>query len=173
MFCNLSTCHPPPLVCKHVNSISRLNTKYNTKYKILCHGSLRDPLCRITVLNHDLNTQLSYQYLSVVYWPQILYAWLYTCKFHIYRPISAHGLWQWFIFLTLFARLTYVNVLHWIVRLYYYGFLVNESIGLILAIQVFYTSSLSVLYSKDVYPNSSIVWSTTFPFIALKSHYTI
>ncbi len=26
-------------------------------------------------------------------------------------PISAHGLWKWFMFLTLFAQLTYVNVL--------------------------------------------------------------
>ncbi len=54
--------------------------------------------------------------------------------------------------LTLFAPLTYVNVLHWIV-----GFLVNEDIGLILVIQTFYPSTLSVLYNKDVYPTSSIV----------------
>ncbi len=45
-------------------------------------------------------------------------AWFYTYKFHICRrqPISAHGRWQWFIFLTLFARLAfcsniYINVL--------------------------------------------------------------
>ncbi len=36
--------------------------------------------------------------------------------------------------LTLLARLAYVNVLHWIVRLYYDGFLVNEGIGLIFVI---------------------------------------
>ncbi len=53
--------------------------------------------------------------------------------------------------LTLFAQLAYVNVLHWIVRLYYYGFLVNEGICLILVIQIFYPSALSVLYNKDVY----------------------
>ncbi len=53
--------------------------------------------------------------------------------------------------LTLFARLTYINVLHWIVTLYYYGFLVNKGIGLIFVIQTFYPSVLSVLYDKDVY----------------------
>ncbi len=36
--------------------------------------------------------------------------------------------------LTLFAQLTYVNVVHWMVGLYYYGFLVNEGISLILVI---------------------------------------
>ncbi len=35
---------------------------------------------------------------------------------------------------------------------------------------IFYPSTLSVLYNKDVYPTSSIVWSTTFPFNILKSH---
>ncbi len=59
--------------------------------------------------------------------------------------------------LTLFAQLTHINVLHWIVGLYYYGFLVNEGIGLILVIQTFYPPSLSVLYNKDVCPTSSIV----------------
>ncbi len=52
-----------------------------------------------------------------------------------------------------YAHLTYVNVLHWIVGLYYYGFLVNQGIGLILVIH----TTLSVLYNKDVYPTSSIV----------------
>ncbi len=59
--------------------------------------------------------------------------------------------------LTLFEQLTYVNVLHWRVGLYYYGFLVNEGIGLILVIQTFYPSTLSVLYKKDVYSTSSII----------------
>ncbi len=68
--------------------------------------------------------------------------------------------------LTLFAQLTYANVLYWIVGLYYYGFLVNEGI----VIQTLYPSTISVLYNKDVYPTSSIVWSTTFPFNILKSH---
>ncbi len=58
---------------------------------------------------------------------------------------------------SLFAPLTYVNVLHWIVGLYYHGFLVNEGIDLILVIQEFYPSTLSVLYNKDVHPISSIV----------------
>ncbi len=98
-------------------------------------------------------------------------AWFYACIFHICLPISALGLWEWFMILTLFARLTYVNVLHWIVRLYYIGVLVNESIGLILVIQTFYPSAFSVLHNKDIYPAFSIVWSTTFPFIVLKSHY--
>ncbi len=53
--------------------------------------------------------------------------------------------------LILFAQLTHVNVLHWIVGLYYYAFLVNRGIGLILVIQTFYPSTLSVLYNKDVY----------------------
>ncbi len=38
--------------------------------------------------------------------------------------------------------------------LYYYGFVVNEGIGLILVIQTFYPSTFSVLYNKDVYPTS-------------------
>ncbi len=59
--------------------------------------------------------------------------------------------------LTLFAQLTYVNVLHWIVGLYYNGFSVNDGIDLILIIQRFYPSTLSVLYNKDVCPTSSII----------------
>ncbi len=50
-------------------------------------------------------------------------------------------------------------------------FLVNKGIYLILIIQTFYPSTLSVLYSKDVHQTSFIVSSTTFPFIAVKSHY--
>ncbi len=50
-----------------------------------------------------------------------------------------------------------LNVLHWIVELYYFGFLVIEGIGLILVIQTLYPSALVVLYNKDVYPTSSIV----------------
>ncbi len=100
-------------------------------------------------------------------------AWFYVCKFHICLPLSAHGLWESFMILTLFARLTYVSILHWIVLLYYYGFLVNDGIGLILVIQTFYPSALSVFYNKDVCPTSSVVWSTAFPFIILKSQYAI
>ncbi len=96
-------------------------------------------------------------------------AWFYACKCHTCLPISAHGLLEWFMILTLFAQLTYVDVLHWIVGLYYFGFLVNEGIGLILVIQTFYPPALSVLY-KDVYSTSSIVWSTTFPFNIFKWH---
>ncbi len=48
-----------------------------------------------------------------------------------------------------------VNVLHWIVRHYYYGFLVNKDVCLIFVIQTFYPSALSVLYSDDVYPTCS------------------
>ncbi len=59
--------------------------------------------------------------------------------------------------LTLFAQLTYVNVLHWIVEHYYFGFLVNEGLCLILVIQTLYQSALSVLDNKDVYLTSSIV----------------
>ncbi len=44
-----------------------------------------------------------------------------------------------------------------ILYFYYYGFLLNEGIGLILVIQTLYPSTLSVLYNKDVYPTSSIV----------------
>ncbi len=61
-----------------------------------------------------------------------------------------------FMLLTWFAQLTYVNVLHWIVRLYYH----NKDIGLILVIMEFYPSSVSVLNIKDVCPNSSIKWPT-------------
>ncbi len=52
-----------------------------------------------------------------------------------------------------------------IVGLYYYGLLVNEGIGLIIAIQTLYPSALSVLYNTDVYTTSSIVGFTTFPLI--------
>ncbi len=43
----------------------------------------------------------------------------------------------------LFAQLTdvYVSVVYWMVKLYYYGFLVNEGIGLTLVIQTFYPST--------------------------------
>ncbi len=50
-----------------------------------------------------------------------------------------------------------VTVVHWIVRLYCYGFTVNGDIDIILVTQTFYPSSFSVLYNKDVYPTSSIV----------------
>ncbi len=93
--------------------------------------------------------------------------WFYAYKCHNCLPISAHGLWEWLMILTLFPQLTYVNVQHWIVGLYYYGFLANEGIGIILVIQTFNPSILSVLYNKDVYPTSSIVWSPTFLLIYL------
>ncbi len=81
---------------------------------------------------------------------------LHISKCYICLLISAHGLWEWLMILSLFARLTYANVLHCIVRHYYYGFLVKEGIGLILVIQTFYTSALSVLYSKDGCPTFSV-----------------
>ncbi len=96
--------------------------------------------------------------------------WFYAYKCYICLPISAHGLWEWLMVLTLFAQLTHVDALHGILGLNYYGFLVNEGIGLILIIETFDPSTLSVLYNKDVYPTSSIVWSTTFPFNIFKSH---
>ncbi len=43
----------------------------------------------------------------------------------------------------------------------------SEGIVLILVIQTFYPSTLSVLYNKDVYPTSSTVWFTTFLLIYL------
>ncbi len=58
--------------------------------------------------------------------------------------------------LNLFAQLTYVDVLHWIVGLFYFGFLVNEGIRLILVRQTLYPSTLSVLYNKEVYPTSIV-----------------
>ncbi len=39
--------------------------------------------------------------------------------------------------------------------------------------QKLYPSFPCVLYSKDVYPTSSIEWSTTFPFIVLTKQYHI
>ncbi len=56
--------------------------------------------------------------------------------------------------LALFARLTYVNVLHWTVRLYYYGFLVNEDIHLILVIDIFHPFVLSILVDEDPFYGS-------------------
>ncbi len=54
--------------------------------------------------------------------------WFYAYKCYICLPMSACGLWEWLMILTLFTQLTYVNVLHWIVGLFYFGFLVNEGI---------------------------------------------
>ncbi len=96
----------------------------------------------------------------------------YDCKCHICLPIFVHGLWVWLMILTLFAQLIYVNVLHLDGGTLLLWLLVNEGIGIILVIQTFYPSTLSVLYNKDVYPTSSIVWWTTFPFNIFKSHYT-
>ncbi len=56
------------------------------------------------------------------------------------------------MFLSLVAPLTYVNVLHWIVRLYYYGCLLNEAIGFILVIRTFYPSLLSVKMFTQILP---------------------
>ncbi len=62
----------------------------------------------------------------------------------------AHGLWKWFnMFLTLFTRITYVGVVQWKVRLYYYGLQVNGSIYLILVL--------------DAYPITFTMQSTTCP----------
>ncbi len=58
-----------------------------------------------------------------------------SVEFNILLPISIQSLWEWIMLLTLFARLTNVSVLHWMVGLYYYGFLVNEGIHLILVMQ--------------------------------------
>ncbi len=77
-------------------------------------------------------------------------AWFYSYKFHFCLPIPCHGLWKWFMFLTLFIQLTYLNVIHRIVRLYYYGFLVNEGIGLILVIQTWVLSTCPVWQLKSV-----------------------
>ncbi len=78
------------------------------------------------------------------------------------------------IYVFTFVCLThiYVNVLYWIIRFYYYGFLVNEGICFICNTDI--QSIFSEYYaSKDVYTTSFIVWFTTFPFIILKAHYTI
>ncbi len=83
------------------------------------------------------------------------------------RSLSAHGLWEWLIILSLFAQLTYVNVLHGIVGLYYYSFLVNDGKCLFLVIQTIYPSALSVLYNKDVYPTSSMYDPLIFLIIYL------
>ncbi len=96
--------------------------------------------------------------------------WFYAYQCYICLPISANRLCEWLMILPLFGQLTLVNVPHSIVVLYYYGFLINEGIGLILVIQTLYPFNLIVLYNKDMYPTSSIVRSTTFPFNICKSH---
>ncbi len=45
--------------------------------------------------------------------------------------------------------------------------IVNEGISLILVKQTLYSSAPSILYNNDVYPTSSIVWSTTFLLLNL------
>ncbi len=58
--------------------------------------------------------------------------------------------------LTLFAQRTYVNILHWIVGLYYYGF----SIHLLLVYYIIKLSTQPVLLYDPL----------LFPFIILQSH---
>ncbi len=92
-------------------------------------------------------------------------------QFHICHHVSVHALWNLLMLLTLFAQLIYVSVLHWMVWLYYYGFLVNEGIGLSFVIQTFVPSALSVLYVKiSIQPLS--VWSTIFYLNIFKSYHT-
>ncbi len=69
---------------------------------------------------------------------------------------------------------TYVNVLHLMLKLCYYDFLVNKGIDLRDSIHL----PLILVYyiSKDVFPTSVVVWyplPTTFPFIIIKSQYTV
>ncbi len=66
--------------------------------------------------------------------------WLLTCR--ISCLLTCFCPWH----LTLFPQLIYVIVLHWMVRLYYYGFLVNEVIDLIVIMYAFPSSTLRVLY---------------------------
>ncbi len=118
--------------------------------------------------------------------PYVSYLLTFTILFHIYLlPTSAHSVYynivcylhflmiftisvSYVLPLTLFT--IFVSYLLTYMRLYYYGFLVNEGIDIISAIHTFYPSGHSVLYYQDDYPNSSIVWSTTFHFNRLKSH---
>ncbi len=79
--------------------------------------------------------------------------------------------WEWFMILTLFAQLTYVNVIHWIVRLYYYGYLVNEGIGLIFVIQTFYPSAISVLYIR-ISPQLFLLYDPLFFHFMYLNHIT-
>ncbi len=66
---------------------------------------------------------------------------LSTC----FRPWTLRKIYV-FMFLNLFSQLAYVSVLHWLVGLYYYGFLVNEGICITLVIQTFCPTILNVLY---------------------------
>ncbi len=127
-------------------------------YEILTHlgASAHDVVhwgkCTEMVYNVMLMTLTLYQftaYFTMCY----VWFWFYAYKCHICLPISVHGLCDWLMILTLFSQLTYVNLLNWIVELYYCGFLVNKGIDLILVIQTLYPSTLSVLYNKDVYQN--------------------
>ncbi len=86
--------------------------------------------------------------------------------------ISAHELWEWFMLLTLFARLTYVYVLHGMVRLHYYGYLGNEGISLILVIHAFHHLFLVYYIGKDFYPAFFVVRSTVFHLLYL-SHFIL
>ncbi len=66
----------------------------------------------------------------------------------MYLPVTTHALWEWFMLLIVFARIRYIIFdIAWVVRLYYYGFLANDGIGLILVIQKFQLSTLSELYT--------------------------
>ncbi len=102
-----------------------------------------------------------------------LWLWLYvTHVWDVYQyvylvlPIDS---WEWLMIFTWFAQLTYVSVLHWMVRLYYYGFLVNECIGLILVIQTFYPSALVYCmihyFSFLLYLNHIMLYKALYAFL--------
>ncbi len=55
------------------------------------------------------------------YFPMLSGLIFRSVEFHIFLPVSSHGLLRMnYAFNFFFAPLTYVSVLHWMVGLYYY-----------------------------------------------------
>ncbi len=68
-----------------------------------------------------LFTELAIYTFVILLSSKAVHVWKYTyaCKCHICLPISAHGLLRMINDFNFVCKFTYVNVLHWIVGLYY------------------------------------------------------
>ncbi len=120
---------------------------------------------------HWENVQKWYTTSCSPWWPWFFYHiyWLFyynVCliftpvEFHVCQPVSSYRLWEWFKLLTFYTVLdSHILVFHieWLESITMASELelrkVNEGIGLILVIQTFHPSALSVLCSLRYLPN--------------------
>ncbi len=77
-------------------------------------------------------------------------------EFNICLPVSVHSFLYLLPFFNL-AHLTSLCLVHWAVGPYYYNFLVNEGMGLILEIYILILFVLIVLYSLRCLPTTFIM----------------